>query len=88
MRWPGGDEEGLRQALKDHPPSLGSAPMVYESFALTSALPLVVGQEESFAPAVRALLGLGCQMALALFFSERDFIGVLAADHGPAPGTA
>lgn len=87
LRWPAGDEAGLRAALAAHPPNLGADPMVYESFALTRALPVVVGRESFFDPAVRQALGLGSEVALAPLFSEREFIGALAADHGPAgPG--
>lgn len=82
LRWPSGDEAGLRAALMAQPPSLEADPMVFESFALGRALPVVVGREEFFPPAVQALLGLGCEVALAPLFSDREFMGALAVDNG------
>lgn len=80
LHWPGGDAPGLLAALQARPPSLRGDAMVYESFALGRALPLCVGQEEFLAPQVGRLWGLGRELALAPLFSEREFLGALAAE--------
>ncbi|MBI4800791.1 MAG: sensor domain-containing diguanylate cyclase [Desulfarculus sp.] len=80
LHWPGGDAPALLAALQAHPPSLRAGAMVYESFALGRALPLSVGQDEFFNPQVDRLWGLGRELALAPLFSEREFLGALAAE--------
>ncbi|MBI5523104.1 MAG: diguanylate cyclase [Desulfarculus sp.] len=80
LHWPGGDAPGLLAALQAHPPGLHAGAMVYESFALGRALPLTVGQDDFFGPQAGRLWGLGRELALAPLFSEREFLGALAAE--------
>lgn len=86
LHWPGGDAPGLLAALQTHPPRLPADATVYESFALGRALPLTVGQEDFFAPAVRQVWGAGDELALAPLFSEQEFLGALAADRPEQAG--
>lgn len=86
LNWPAGDAAALLAALQAQPPSLQADATVHESFALGQALPMVVGQSRFFAARAQALLGPESEVVLAPLFSNREFLGALAADPAGAYG--
>lgn len=87
LYWPGGRADVLQKALTKEVPAWGPDLAEYETLALGRCLPVTVGQTDLFGPASGGLLGLDTEMALAPLFTERDFVGLLAADFGPQART-
>jgi|GEM_PF-5534409 len=83
LYWPGGRADVLQKALTKEVPAWGPDLAEYETLALGRCLPVTVGQTDLFGPASSGLLGLDCEVALAPLFTEREFVGLLAADFGP-----